>query len=147
MGLSDPDGGMDGLPRLYVSNGNGVLNAYATKCQLTRAYVVIYSDLVDIAYEHGDFSTVRFALAHELGHVKCRHVSIWRQLLHPVARLLFLSPSIFRSQEYTADRVASYYAPEGAMGLSVLYAGKRMYRHMDVDAYFDSSLSTRSASG
>jgi hypothetical protein len=85
MGLTDPAGGMDGLPRLYVVNGNGLHNAYATKCQVAQAYVVIYSDLVDIAYEHGDFATVRFALAHELGHVKCRHVSIWRTLLHPVA--------------------------------------------------------------
>ena len=44
MGLADPDGGMNGLPHLYVSNGNCVLNAYATKCQITRAYVVTYND-------------------------------------------------------------------------------------------------------
>lgn len=138
MRLTDPDGGMTGLPKLYVVNGNGIMNAYATKCQLSRAYVVIYSDLVDIAYEHGDFTALRFVLAHELGHIKCRHVSIWRSLLQPVARLLFLQPSISRAQEYTADRVGSYYAPEGVMGLMSVIAGKRMYRHLDLDAYFRS---------
>lgn len=138
MGMTPEESGMNELPRLYVINGNGLINAYAAKCQIDRAYVMIYSDFVDVAYELDDFSTVRFALAHELGHIRCRHVSLWRIMLQPVARLIFLSDSITRAQEYTADRVASYYAPEGAEGLLVLFAGKRMYRRVDLDAYFDS---------
>lgn len=127
--------GLDPLPRLYVANGNGVLDAYATKCEATRAYVVIYSDLLDLLYEHGDRDGVRFVLAHELGHVKERHVSLWRLAVLPVPRMLLLSRSVVRAQEYSADRVASCYAPEGARSLLALYAGKRLYRRVDTDAY------------
>lgn len=129
MELSDP------LPRLYLANGNGAINAFASKCQVNRSYIVIFSDLVDIAYEHGDFDGVNFVLAHELGHIKCGHVNIRRQAIMAVPRALFLGRSVVRAQEYTADRCAAYYAPAGATSMMALFAGKRMYRHVDIDAY------------
>ncbi|WP_370325367.1 M48 family metalloprotease [Euzebya sp.] len=49
--------------------------------------------------------------------------------------MIGLEPSLSRAQEYTADRCAARYVPEGARGLVVVYAGKRVYRHVDVDAY------------
>ncbi len=127
--------GMEEVPRLYLSNGNGTLNAFASKCQVRRTYVVIFSDLIDIAYEHGDFDGVNFVLAHELGHIKCGHVNLWRQGIMAVPRLLFLGRSVVRAQEYTADRCAAYYAPEGALSMMSLVAGKRMYRHINLEAY------------
>lgn len=123
------------LPRLYLANGNGAINAFASKCQVRRHYVVMWSDLVDIAYEHGDFAGVKFVLAHELGHVKCGHVDLWRQAIMAVPRALFLGRTVVRAQEYTADRCGAYYAPEGAHSIMVLFAGKRMYRHCSIDAY------------
>lgn len=123
------------VPRLYMGNGNGTLNAFASKCQIKRHYIVIWSDLLDIAYEHGDFDGVKFVLAHELGHVKCGHVDLWRQAIMAVPRALFLGRSVVRAQEYTADRCGAYYAPEGAKSIMVLFAGKRMYRRCSVDAY------------
>ena len=138
MGFS-PDGeGLEKTPLLYVKNGNGVLNAYATKCKVRRGYVVLHSDLLDVAYTHGHFDTIRFVLAHELGHIKCGHVSAWRLALQPIARLLFIGKSLTRAQEYTADRVGGYYAPEGALGLVSLFAGKHMGEQVDLDAYFES---------
>lgn len=138
MGMT-PDGeGLNKIPRLYVANGNGVMNAYASKCQIRKGYIVIYSDLLDTAYVHGNWDTMRFVLAHELGHIVCRHVSIWRNSLIPVLKLLFLAETLTRAQEYTADRHGSYYAPEGVLGLSVVYAGKHMAERLDLDAYFDS---------
>ena len=125
-------------PNLYVINGNGVLNAFASKCQLRRAYVTLFSDLVDVAYELNDFTAVKFVLAHELGHVKCRHVSLWRMLTTAVVRFVGLDATIIRAQEYTADRCASYYVPEGARTLVLLYAGKRVYRNVNIEAYMAS---------
>ena len=125
-------------PRLYVLNGNGTLNAFASKCQLRRTYVVLYSDLVDVAYEFSDFAGVKFVLAHELGHIKCRHVDLWRVLATGVVALVRLDKSIIRAQEYTADRVASYYAPEGARHIMFLFAGKRIYRHVSMEEYMAS---------
>ncbi len=130
--------GLEELPRLYLANGNGLLNAFSAKCQVKRSYVVIYSDIVDIAYELGDFDGVNFVLAHELGHIKCNHVALWRQGIMAVPRLLFLGRSVVRAQEYTADRCAAYYAPEGAESIMILFAGKRMYRRVDLKAYLDS---------
>lgn len=134
-----PDGeGLLKLPRLYVSNGQGQFNAYATKCRIKRGYVVIYSDLLDIAYLNGDFSTIRFVLGHELGHIHCRHVSVWRSVLRPVSRLLLIGQSVTRAQEYSADRVGSLLAPEGTLGMVGVFAGKHMSTHIDIDAYFES---------
>jgi hypothetical protein len=126
------------LPRLYVTNGNGVFNAYATKCRIRRGYVVIYSDLLDIAYLNGDFATIRFALGHELGHIHCRHVSVWRTMLRPVSMLLQINASVSRAQEYSADRVGSLLAPEGVLGMVSLFAGKHMSTHVEIEPYFES---------
>ncbi|MBV7293514.1 M48 family metallopeptidase [Corynebacterium sp. TAE3-ERU16] len=134
MGFNRP-GGPD-LPKLYLHNGNGVMNAYATKCRVHAAYIVVNSDIVDLAYVHGDFAALRFIMAHELGHVKCRHISLWRLIYTPVMTLLFLGKSTTRAQEYTADRVAAYYAPEDVLTMVTLFAGKNLGHRIDVDEYF-----------
>lgn len=126
------------MPRVYVANGNGTVNALASKCRIRHGYVVLSSDLVDIGYEHGDLATIRFVLAHELAHIKCGHVNLWRTGITALPRLLRLDRSLTRAQEYTADRTAACLAPEGARGMLALYAGKRVYRHIDFDAYLQS---------
>lgn len=130
--------GLTEVPRLYVVNGNGALNAFASKCTVRKSFVVIYSDLVDLLYEHGDMNGVRFVLAHELGHVKMRHVAIWRFVLNVIPNYLWIGRSVTRAQEYTADRVAMHYAPEGAPSIMALFAGKRLYRRVDLEEYFRS---------
>ena len=131
------------IPRLILLNGNGLINAYASKCQLNQSYIVLYSDLMAVAYEKRDLKTIRFVLAHELAHIKCGHVALWRLIVAPVTSLLQFHKTIIRAQEYTADRVASYYAPEGTPGLVVLYAGSRIYDEVDTEAYFDNLASQR----
>lgn len=130
--------GIKVLPRLYVVNGNGTLNAFASKCTVRKAFVVIYSDIVDLLYEHGDMNGVRFVLAHELGHVKMKHVAIWRFVLNVIPNYLWIGRSVTRAQEYTADRVAMQYAPEGAPSIMALFAGKRLYRRVNIEEYFNS---------
>lgn len=131
-----PDGeGMGKTPRLFLVNGNGVMNAYATKCRIRRGYVVIYSDLLDLAYEHGDFELMRFVLGHELGHHHCGHTQFRRLMVTQVIRPLFLWPSFSRAQEYTADRVGAFLSIDGSPGMIGLYAGKNMSKDVDLDAY------------
>ena len=129
---------MEKVPRLYLVNGNGVINAFASKCTVRKSFIVVYSDLLDIMYEHGDVDGVRFILAHELGHVKMKHVAIWRFVISVIPNYLRLGFSVTRAQEYTADRVAMHYAPEGAPSMMALYAGKRLYRRVDLSEYFSS---------
>jgi Zn-dependent protease with chaperone function len=132
------EGGWEKVPRLYLVNGNGVMNAFASKCTVRKSFIVFYSDLLDIMYEHGDVDGVRFILAHELGHVKMNHVAIWRYVISVIPNYLQLGFSVSRAQEYTADRVAMHYAPEGAPSMMALYAGKRLYRRVDLAEYFTS---------
>lgn len=138
MGFVAGTGRMSRIPQIYVINGNGTMNAYAAKCQLQRGYVVVYSDLVDLAYVHGDFGALRFIMGHELGHIRCGHVNLWRSGIQPILVLLRLSPTLSRAQEYTADRTASYYAPEDAMKMIALFSGKNLASRVDVDAYIRS---------
>ena len=128
--------GITRLPRLYIKNGNGVMDAYASKCQVSRGYVVIHSDLVDVGYTYQDWEFVRFVLAHELGHIKCGHVDLWRSMIRPVTTALRLQASVIRAQEYTADRVALYYAPAGGKGMIHLYCGKHLGHRVNMDEYF-----------
>lgn len=130
--------GITRLPRLYIKNGNGVMNAYASKCQVSRGYVVIHSDLVDVGYTYQDWEFVRFVLAHELGHIKCGHVDLWRSMIRPVTTALRLQASVIRAQEYTADRVALYYVPAGGKGMIHLYCGKHLGHRVNMDEYFAS---------
>ncbi|AKK06876.1 Zn-dependent protease with chaperone function [Corynebacterium mustelae] len=125
-------------PRLYITNGNGVMNAFASKCQVRKGYVVMHSDIVDVGYIHGDWGFIRFVLAHELGHIKCGHVDLWRSIMQPITMALFLEPTVTRAQEYTADRVACYFAPEGGKGMIHLYCGKHLGHKVNLDEYFES---------
>ncbi|MDO4760674.1 MAG: M48 family metallopeptidase [Corynebacterium sp.] len=138
MGFVEDGTGLDAIPRLYLVNGNGEMNAFASKCQLHKGYVVIHSDIVDLAYTYGDFGAMRFVLAHELGHIKCRHVSLWRQIIQPVMTILRLSPSLSRAQEYSADRVALYYAGDCADSMILLSAGKNLTHRINMDEYYRS---------
>lgn len=138
LGMTPEGTGMRKTPRLYLVNGMGVMNAYATKCRLRRGYVVIYSDLLDLAYRHGRFDLMRFALSHELGHHYCGHTRFRRQMLTPLLRPLQLWPSFSHAQEYTADRVGAFLFPEGAPQMIGLYAGKHMSQDVDLDAYYAS---------
>ncbi|MCS4536124.1 M48 family metallopeptidase [Corynebacterium sp. HS2168-gen11] len=127
------------VPRLYLENGMGGMNAFAAKCNFSDKYVVITSDLMDLAYAHGDFDILEFVFAHELGHVKCGHVNLWRLAVNPVMTLVRLQATMTRATEYTADRCASYYVePHKAMGMIGLYAGKNMSHRVDIDEYFAS---------
>lgn len=126
-------------PRLYIVNGNGAINAFASKCTIYNGYVVLHSDLVDIAYLHNNFQGVRFALAHELAHIKCGHVSIWRGILRPPLALIRLDKSLTRAQEYTADRTAALVCPGGAAEMiRILYCGKHMGTRVDIEEHYNS---------
>lgn len=67
--------GFKKVPELYVQNGNGTLNAYATCVPGYRAFGVIYSDILERALANEDEKILRFILGHELGHIRLKHVA------------------------------------------------------------------------
>ena len=127
--------GLRRRPRLMVVNGHGLVNAMAAKCTLRRGYVVLSSDLVDIAYEVGDWDAVRFALAHELGHIAAGHTALWRLAIRPLPKLIGLDRWLIRTQEYTADRWAASTCDGPPRSFLALLVGKRVHRHVDLTAH------------
>lgn len=118
------------VPDVYVLQAGGLLNAFATRF-LGRNFVVIYSDVLELAYQNGE-PAVGFVLAHELAHVKRKHLSK-RWFLYPALFVPFLGTAYSRACEYTCDRFAAHHRPDGAYdGLRVLAAGKRLFAAVDV---------------
>lgn len=78
-----------------------------------------------------------FIIAHELAHVKHRHV--WKNLLIlPAGFIPFLSQAYSRSCEYTCDRHAAFAIQNAAAAkraLALLGIGKKLYVEMNEDAY------------
>lgn len=124
---------LSAVPQAYILQSGGLLNAFATKF-LGRNYIVIYSEILEEAYEN-NIEAVEFVIAHELGHVERNHITK-NMLLFPSALVPFLQPAYSRGCEYTCDRIGAALSPKGAVtGLSVLAAGKKLYKKVNVDAY------------
>jgi Zn-dependent protease with chaperone function/type II secretory pathway pseudopilin PulG len=121
-------------PEAYVLNGNGGLNAFATKFLGTQ-YVVLMSDVVDAMDEHVD--GVRFYLGHELGHLRMKHLN-GHLLRWPVLWLPLLGAAYSRARESTCDRhgLACSSSPESAArALAALSAGSQRWQQLDVPQY------------
>jgi Zn-dependent protease with chaperone function/type II secretory pathway pseudopilin PulG len=121
-------------PQAYILNGNGGLNAFATKFLGTQ-FVVLMSDVVDAMDKHAD--GVRFYIGHELGHLRMKHLS-GHLLRWPVLWLPLLGAAYSRARESTCDRhgLACSGSPEGAArALAALSAGAERWEHLDITAY------------
>lgn len=130
--------GMQRIPDAYILQGDGILNAFATHF-FGRRYVVLYSDIVEPAYEQGP-EVVDFVVAHELAHHRRGHVTKLL-LLWPARLMPFLGKAYSRACEYTCDRIALAAVPEaGPRGLALLAAGKRLYRQLNVNSYAGQSI-------
>lgn len=126
--------GLKRLPGLFLLQEGGLLNAFAIRFS-GRNYVAIYSEVLSLVSSDPD--SVRFVLAHELGHVKRAHMSrrFWTGLSAVVP---FLGAAYSRSCEYTCDNIGSRFAgSEPLQGLVLLAAGKELYKRIDVEAYVE----------
>jgi Zn-dependent protease with chaperone function/Tfp pilus assembly protein PilE len=125
--------GVQPAPAVYVLNGGGLLNAFATKL-LSRRYVILLSDLVDHCE---DPRQLDFVVGHELGHHAAGHLS-WNLFLLPYRIVPWLGAAYSRAREYTCDRcgLAAAGDIEQAMrGLVVLAAGGRLARQVNLPAF------------
>lgn len=127
---------MPHLPRLYVINGNGVVNAFALECNRRHNYVVIHAEIAMLFSTAPD--VVEFVLAHELGHHKLRHVSLWRAVIAIVpGATVVLGQATTRAQEYSADRIALAVCPGTANATRLLAVGPWMESGVDPDAWLE----------
>ena len=127
--------GMEKRPTMYVRNGNGALNAFATRF-LGHKYVILLSNIVDAM--DGSPNGVRFYIGHELGHM-LRHDNILVSFLRwPALRLPLLGAAFSRARETTCDRhgLACSKSPEmAARSLAALSAGAKNWSSVSLDGY------------
>jgi Zn-dependent protease with chaperone function len=123
--------GLKEVPEVYLLQEGGALNAFATKF-LGRDFVIIYSDIFELAYAEGE-DALRFVIAHELGHIHRRHLrGRWKIL--PGFIIPFLAMAYSRACEYTCDRYGKAFGrPSGNQGLLLLAAGKALYSKVNED--------------
>lgn len=128
--------GMQRLPRFYVVNGNGTVNAYALECNRRHRYVVMHSEIALLYKTSPD--VVEFVLAHELAHHRLRHVSLWRIVVGLVPNLLVLpGQATTRAQEYSADRLAISVCPNHANAMRLLSVGPWMEKGVNPEAWLE----------
>jgi Zn-dependent protease with chaperone function len=127
--------GIDKVPSAYILQSGGVLNAFATKF-IGRNYVVIYSEIFELAYEQGQ-DALEFVIGHELGHIKRNHITKSLYLL-PSAIIPFLASAYSRACEYTCDNIGKALNHNGAKdGLLILAAGKTLYKKVNIQEYIN----------
>ena len=129
--------GLKRVPEVFIVQSEGALNAFATRF-FGRDMVVIYSEVFELARQ-GGAAELDFIIAHELSHIKRRHV--WKNiLLVPANFIPFLSEAYSRSCEYTCDREAAYYTQNGIAAkraLTILGSGKDLYLEVNEQAYLE----------
>jgi len=98
-------------PQVFILNGNGVLNAFATRFwDANTSYS--NTDVIDAMSRHTD--GVRFYMGHELGHLRMKHLS--GHLLRCRCYGAHFRARLLACQESTCDRhgLACSSSPEGA---------------------------------
>lgn len=118
-------------PELYVTNGNGQLNAFAASAYRVD-FVVVHSELFANLYQNNR-EGLAFIVGHELGHIRLHHTRLWYQLSLAFINVIPLIPGFLsRAREYSSDRHGAFMEPQGEEGLVLLTAGRYVYRQVVV---------------
>jgi Zn-dependent protease with chaperone function/type II secretory pathway pseudopilin PulG len=123
-------------PEVFILNGNGGLNAFATQFLGTQ-YVVLMSDVVDAMDAHED--GVRFYIGHELGHLRMKHLR-GHLLRWPALWVPLLGAAYSRARESTCDRhgrACSSTAEGAARALAALATGGKRWQQLSMQSYAD----------
>jgi Zn-dependent protease with chaperone function len=98
--------GLREIPRLYVMESGGLLNAFTMRFS-GRNFVVLYADIVETF--GADSKEVRFIMGHEVGHIHRAHI-IKGIFLGPGLIMPLLGSAYSRACESTCDRYGAYAA-------------------------------------
>ena len=129
--------GVKPAPALYLSNGNGTLNAFAAQSGWTNNYVVLTNELF-ANLRHDNREGTRFILGHELGHIRLHHVALWYNLVLCYSQLIpVLGPTLSRLREYSCDRNGAALESKGELGLVLLTAGRYAADNVQVSELVD----------
>jgi Zn-dependent protease with chaperone function len=129
--------GVKPTPALFLSNGNGTLNAFAAQSGWTNNYVTLSNELFANLRNNNREGT-RFILGHEIAHIRLHHVALWYNLLICYSQLIpILGPTLSRLREYSCDRNGAALESNGELGLILLTAGRYAADNVQVSELVD----------
>lgn len=126
---------LETVPTMYIQNGNGVLNAFATWF-LGHKYVVLLSSIVDAMATSPN--GVRFYIGHELGHIRRHDNPVIGFLRWPALRLPLLGAAFSRARESSCDLhglACSVSAEDACRSVTALSAGARTWADVSLEGY------------
>lgn len=129
--------GMEQVPKAYVMQSNGVLNAFSSFIY-KKQYIEINAEIFEVAYrEHHDMKALGFVIAHEMAHIYYGHATlhynlpIWFSTHIPV-----IGAIASRTREYSADRLAQRIAEtDGVEAMFMLAVDRHLYKMVDREDY------------
>jgi Zn-dependent protease with chaperone function len=125
------------VPDVYVMESSGTLNAFATRF-FGRNMVVLYSTIFELI-EEGAEDELTFVIAHELAHIKRRHLSTQLMIL-PAMWIPGVTQAYSRACEYSCDRYAAYYTENSEAAkqcLTIFGVGKILSKHVNRTSYLN----------
>lgn len=134
--------GIDERPEMFVLNSQGLTNAFAIKF-LTRKYVLLFSDLVDLLWEdNANKDQLRFVIAHEPAHHAAGHVNFWINLIiKPAMFIPFLGAAYSRACELNCDCIAEEIVGNNEASVSAMVAlasgSKELNNQTNLDAFIE----------
>jgi Zn-dependent protease with chaperone function len=129
--------GVKPTPTVFLSNGNGTLNAFAAQSGWTNNYVALSNELFANLRNNNREGT-RFILGHEIGHIRLHHVALWYSLVICYSQLIpILGPTLSRLREYSCDRNGAALESKGELGLVLLTAGRYAADNVQVSELVD----------
>ena len=137
--------GFKKAPEAFLIQQNGVMNAFSAFI-VRKQYIEIDSDLFEIAYrEYNDLDSINFIIAHELAHIKYKHATFSYNLFILFSTLIpIIGPTASRAREYSCDRLAQKVTGNsGIEAIFSLFAGKHLYKKIDVYDYIENSKDIR----
>jgi Zn-dependent protease with chaperone function len=137
--------GMKRVPKVYMVQGDGMLNAFSAFIPF-RQYIEVYADLLEVAYrEYHDMDTIRFIIAHEMSHIYFKHATMHYYYNIMFSQLIpILGPTFSRAREYSCDRLAQLLSgSDGVEAILALVAGKHLYKQVDKIDYVQHALSVK----
>jgi Zn-dependent protease with chaperone function len=124
------------LPDIYIAAGH--FNAFVTRFS-RRHVLLIFSEVLETALK-GNYDVLKYVTAHELCHIKQRHLAKRKWLL-PSAIIPFLGLAYSRGCEYTCDRVGYDFSPKGSVeGVLIMTTGKEVYSKINVEKHIETSI-------
>ncbi len=130
--------GLKTVPNAYIIHSGGALNAFAVKIS-HKKMVVFYADLIEALVEGEKFAELHAVAAHELTHIKLKHIN-YGFLLIPFRILPFLGSMLSRARELSADKGALAIVKDHnivAQALLKVVTGKFIAKEVSIEEYIN----------